>query len=386
MSKILSVFLAVIMFLFPSANLPKAQLDTETMNTQYTYVFVHGLSGWGEYAVYYNLMPYWGIFGGNLMKYLRARGADVHAASVGPTESQWDRACELYAELTGTRVDYGEAHSARCGHARFGKDYSYRPLVDAWDAEHKINLLGHSFGGATVLQFVELMANGSAEEREASGENVSELFTGGKADWIYSVTTLAAPLCGTTAYEVRADIEVDPDATLDEHAEVGVLNTASNAPRDRIPEDCAEYDMYIDNAIRVNGSFEVLPNVYYFSIPCSMTVQNENGDYVPVEDGMEVLFRASAYRMGAYTGQTPGGFEIGPEWRENDGLVNTISARAPWGAPTVEFDPESGAAQPGVWNVFPTYDGDHMSLQGGMTKNNNIRGLYIDLIQMINDL
>jgi len=36
----------------------------------------------------------------------------AYAASVAPNGSAWDRACELYAQLSGTRVDYGKAHTA----------------------------------------------------------------------------------------------------------------------------------------------------------------------------------------------------------------------------------------------------------------------------------
>ena len=61
------------------------------------YVFVHGLSGWGSYDKTYRRMPYWGMFGGDLMKYLRGQGFSCAAASVAPEGSAWDRACELYA-------------------------------------------------------------------------------------------------------------------------------------------------------------------------------------------------------------------------------------------------------------------------------------------------
>ncbi len=35
---------------------------------------------------------------------------------------------------------------------------------------------------------------------------------------------------------------------------------------------------------------------------------------------------------------------------------------------------------------MPIYEGDHMSLQGGMTVNNNVRVFYIELLSMINSL
>lgn len=35
---------------------------------------------------------------------------------------------------------------------------------------------------------------------------------------------------------------------------------------------------------------------------------------------------------------------------------------------------------------MPTYDGDHMSLQGGITKRNDIGDFYTELLSMINKL
>ena len=93
------------------------------------YIFVHGLSGWGSYDKTYERMPYWGMFGGDLMKYLRSQGFSCFAASVSPEGSAWDRACELYAQLAGTVTDYGKAHSERYGHGRFGPDFTGRPLI-----------------------------------------------------------------------------------------------------------------------------------------------------------------------------------------------------------------------------------------------------------------
>lgn len=156
------------MFCFPALNIPHVEVDDSKFNTEYANVFVHGLAGWGSYEWYDDFMPYWGMFGGDLMQYLNARGFECYSASVDPTGSAWDRACELYAQLTGTVTDYGEEHSKRCRHARYGEDFSSDPLIDEWSAEEKINLLGHSFGGATVRLLAELMANGSEAERKAS--------------------------------------------------------------------------------------------------------------------------------------------------------------------------------------------------------------------------
>ena len=385
MSKIISLIVSFIMFFFPMLNVPNVKVDESKFNTEYANIFVHGLSGWGSYDWYYAAMPYWGVFGGDLMQYLNARGFESYCASVSGTDSAWDRACELYAQLTGTLTDYGEEHSKRCRHDRYGKDFTGQPLVDEWNAEEKINLFGHSFGGATVRIFAELMANGSSEERSTSGKEVSEFFKGGKADWIYSITTLAAPHNGTSAYLVRKEILKDPNATAEERAVVAVLTVASMPSLDgRDLEDSAEGDMDIDNAMELNKKISTLKNVYYFSYACSATEPADDGIYVPKDGMVEGLYKACSRRMGRFSGTTEGGYVVDEKWRENDGLVNTYSALAPIGAPAVNYD--SANVRTGVWNIMPIYEGDHMSLQGGMTVNNNVRVFYIELLSMINSL
>ena len=79
-----------------------------------------------------------------------------------------------------------------------------KPLFEGWSADKKINLVGHSFGGATIRLFLDILADGSAQEQaaaKADGAEVSPFFQGGKADWVYSLTTLAAPHNGTTFLE-----------------------------------------------------------------------------------------------------------------------------------------------------------------------------------------
>ena len=138
--------------------------------TSLKYIFVHGLSGWGSYDEKYKKMPYWGMCGGDLMAFLRDQGFDSYAASVAPKGSTWDRACELYAQLTGKRVDYGEAHSREYRHDRFGRDFSNCPLIPEWNEDTRFVLIGHSFGGTTIRLFSELLAHGDEKERRAVDE------------------------------------------------------------------------------------------------------------------------------------------------------------------------------------------------------------------------
>lgn len=133
-------------------------MDFNSEKEKMTFVFVHGFQGWGSYDKRYRKMPYWGMRGGDLIAWLNGKGYPAYAASVSPIGSAWDRACELYAQFAGTRVDYGAVHSREYRHDRYGEDYTGRALIPRFDADTKLVLIGHSFGGATVNLFTELMA------------------------------------------------------------------------------------------------------------------------------------------------------------------------------------------------------------------------------------
>lgn len=382
--KLTVVILSVVLLLTSCSAKPVSKVENSDWNTNYKFVFVHGLSGWGSYDFQNKFMKYWGMFGGDLLKHLNEQGYDCYSASVDPKGSAWDRACELYAQLTGTVVDYGIEHSERCNHARFGEDYTGRALISNWSSEDKINLLGHSFGGATVRMLSTLMKDGSEAECSATeADDLSELFTGGKGDWIYSIITLAAPHNGTSAYNANDD-EKEDITFMQSFMSDMVSKSTKNSGDGRAEFDYANYDLGIDNAIVLNETLLTYDNIYYFSIPCSSTFKNENGTYSPDEKITEVTFVKSAIKMGKCTGVTENGFTIDEKWFENDGLVNTISATAPFNAPSKEFD-ENNVAM-GEWNVLPVYNGDHMSLQGGLFKTNDVKDYYTDLLKMINNL
>ena len=91
---------------------------------KYPYVYVHGLFGWGEDEGIDDTLPYWGSASCSLMDELNKSRYESYAASVGPMSSNWDRVCELYAQITGTRVDYGKAHSEKFYPNRNGITYT----------------------------------------------------------------------------------------------------------------------------------------------------------------------------------------------------------------------------------------------------------------------
>ena len=383
--RILSIITLLVILVFTACNSSKnnrSSLQKETWNTNYTYVFVHGLSGWGHYDTINKFFPYWGMKNGSLMKQLRKKGFTCYDASVAPQGSAWDRACELYAQLTGTVTDYGLEHSTRCGHERFGRDFSKEPLIPEWDENHKINLLGHSFGGVTVRLLAHLMAEGSAAEIEATPEEeLSPLFKGGHSDWIYSVTALAAPHNGTSAYHV-------PDNNPAKKTGMEKAMDKTNTPKKdgRADYDYADFDMHIQNAAKINEWLTTLPNAYYFSYACTATLPDENGNHIPVPKIMESLYQKTSIRMGSFEGTTPDGAVFTSDWKENDGLVNTISSLAPSNSPSEKFPETKTSLQTGVWYIMPLYKGDHMSLQGGLTIKNKITGFYTNHLVMINSL
>ena len=113
--------------------------NRKTLNKE-PFIFIHGLNGWGGAEGINGIMPYWGATTGDLMIFLKQNGYECYSASVGPISSAWDRACELYAQLIGSTVDYGIAHSEANGHDRFGRTY-YTALVPDWgelDTDGKI--------------------------------------------------------------------------------------------------------------------------------------------------------------------------------------------------------------------------------------------------------
>ena len=380
--KIVSLFMFLSVLVGGTGDFIKEQ--TEEKQTDYPFVFVHGLSGWGSYDELYAYLPYWGMAGGDLMVYLGEQGFDCYAASVAPTYSAWDRACELYAQLTGTVVDYGEAHSARCNHARYGEDFTGRALIEAFDEEHKINLICHSFGGTTARLFASILQTGSAEEQATTTDGtLSDFFKGENGQCIYSIVTLATPHNGTSVL-LAGDGE-NPLLTPEEiGALIGMGNTGETETDTRIAEDYALYDMMIDNALSLNEQIITLNDIYYFSVPCDSTLANEDGTYAPDTAKTEYLLRETATAMGKFTGTTEKGFVIDETWFANDGLVNAVSAEAPFDDFQMDFNADR--IVPGVWLVLPTYEGDHMSLQGGFTIRNDVKQFYVDLLTMIEQI
>ncbi len=339
-------------------------------------VLVGGFTSWGREEAFG--FKYWGGPGRDIQEDLKAHGYPCVTAAVGPLSSNWDRACELYAQLKGGRVDYGAAHAKAHGHARFGR--TYPGLLPAWGTATlpRAHFIGHSQGGQTIRVLEHLLAHGAPDEL-AAATDASPLFHGRKA-WTASVTTLATPHLGTTLVWKREhllgpaqrwlalasrlsplktyDLKLDHWAFQDD-SQGAVFRHLERAPLAQT-RDFAPYDLSPEGAAVLNGWVRPDPGAFHFSWSTAKTRPEGPGDHVPAGK-MTLLWRRGAWFLGR-TLQVPGHGPLPPSWKRNDGVVNTISQAAPSGVSTLPFD---GHPRRGTWQPMGVLEGwDHSEVLG----------------------
>ena len=419
MKKILAFILAIAM-LCGIASVPANAAEIQYGETDYPYIFVHGMGGWAPGGAYYSLSPYWG--GGllpgsetDIIKILNDNGIEAYAPAVGPLSSAWDRACELYAQLTGTVVDYGEAHSTAHGHERYGFSYEGKATMgEPWDLEDKINLVGHSFGGATVRLLTSLLAFGDEAEIAATGDETSPLFKGGH-DCVHSCITLSAPHNGSQV----ANRLVDPDVTM--YLMSGVLNLIGMVfgnnflvfdfqlghmgltPKQNqfragfsldgikcyAEKDNCGYDMTLRGAAELNEKIKLAPNTYYYSYTTENT-WDISEKLIPSK-GLSLIFYISSMMLSSSNGKVVDGIKIEGDWSLNDGIVPLASARYPScdeeTALSYESEIEKGnAIESGRWYYFDTMTGmDHFDFCGTKDYPEGFEEFYFGMVNTANE-
>ncbi|WP_157234944.1 lipase-like domain-containing protein [Methylosinus sp. LW4] len=318
-------------------------------------VFVHGLMGWGPNDL--GGLPYWGDAPAQFSPRFRA-----HLAKCGPLNSVHDCACELFAQIVGARIDYGESHSALAGHARFSRDYSGRGFVGNWSAENPVILIGHSAGAQTCRMLQNLLA----QDFWGVGSN---------AEWVEAIVGVAGALNGSTlAYrycdEEHGKLKMLPSALV--AGALSVVSALSRLGASRLYDlhldhwareeqageaflrrldatyfiesgDNLGFDVTLHGAARLNQSMETFANCLYLSLVSSATREGRflnlpflRARHRPVRS-MELTMRDTAAHIA-----TRPEFSVAPTpdwgsgdltmdlWRENDGVVNTISQRYPF--------------------------------------------------------
>lgn len=393
--------------------------DEQAVKT-YPYVFVHGLFGWGRDEGINEDIPYWGATSCDLIKNISDEGHECYAASVGPISSNWDRACELYAQLMGTTVDYGEAHAKEHGHARYGRTYK-KPMFEGWGQVdengliNKVNLIGHSFGGNTVCLLLGLLDKGAPEEiRESGVEDVSPLFTGGKANWVNTLVTVCSPLNGSSLAYVCKELGIIKLGLTIGFLYAGVMGRSpingyfdfhleqfglTNVPGEKYTalklfraislvmeseHDNVAYDLSPDGALELNNRVGISDEVYYFSYAFTSTTDVPYfGNQLAIPSTLFIL-RPFAALMGMYPKNTVTDYPIDETWLENDGLVNLVSAQHPFDDPYTAYDAKD--IQQGIWNVMPISIGDHGNAIGIGVSEEQTMDYYNGMIQMIEAL
>lgn len=420
MQQIMSLWIALVMAFvnFVPGFVPPKDTPSETDKT-YPYVFVHGLMGWGRDEGINSSLPYWGATSCNLVENINAEGFECYAASVGPISSNWDRACELYAQLTGSGVDYGEAHAKLHGHDRYGRTYD-EPMFEGWGQKdengliNKVNLIGHSFGGNTVRLLLALLDEGAPEEVEASGTDVSPLFLGGKGNWVNALITVCSPNNGSSLAYVIDDLHLIDLVLMVGYAWAGFFgrsmingyfdfhleqfgltfipgeNRSDDDPIHAIAKlmatkkDNVAYDLSPDGTKELNDRIGIDDSTYYFSYPFVTTEAVPHlGTQVAIPSTLAIL-RPFAAMMGAYSENQATDYPLDNSWLPNDGLVNVVSAKYPFDDPHIDYNPSN--IQKGIWNVMPLSTGDHGNAIGIGVSEEQTMEFYNGMIQMIESL
>ena len=352
-------------------------------------VFVGGLLAYGEQASAWYLVPTFGIYA-DVLRMLEAEGYECYVTSPGTFNSNWDRACNVYAELTGSVVDYGEAHSKAHRHARYGWDFGGRPLLEDWGPDRPINLFGHSLGGQTIYLLAGLMAEGSAEEQAATPEGeLSPLFEGGHSNLIHSVTALGGILNGTIAeptfigdwfYWVQLPFFCIGSNQVFQYTGLG---DAANYIR---TNDHSLYDLTPAGAAEMNHKIRTQEDIYYFAYTLCDTTPDAKGTLrmdkskIPDFPPGPVLYLLGEW-MGRgdvrHYGETidyPGGpVTIDETWWPNDGAANVAASKYPFGSPHKEFD--AGKIERGTWQAMPTMQGYNHGFFGGFDFGHSVAEL-----------
>ncbi len=428
MKKIIAVLLSALLIFslvtvsaFAEGTEEGRTIDKSNFNTDYPYIFVHGMGGWAPGSDYYSISPYWG--GGllpgstdDIIALLNEQGVEAYAPAVGPLSSAWDRACELYAQLMGTVVDYGEAHAQAHGHDRYGFSYEGKALMgEEWNPEDKINLVGHSFGGATVRLFASLMAYGCEEELAATGDDTSGLFIGGH-DSVHSCIALSAPHNGSQV----ANLLFDPGFTMfaisaalniigasfgndfmvfslqlghfgisplqgEARAKLSLKNIKNFAEAN---DNCG-YDMTLRGAAELNETIKLAPNTYYYSYTTATTEEGLGGRQQPMPS-LNPIFYISSAMIGSTEGKTIDGIKIEGNWAVNDGIVPLASALYPTVDSVTAKDYEDAITageeiESGRWYYTDTMVGmDHFDFCGTEDYPTSFEDFYFGMVEMAN--
>lgn len=380
----------------------------------YPMILVHGFLCWGSESKLCSFIPTFGMWHGNARYSIMEEGTKCFTPHVGPFTGMRDRACILYALIKGGTVDFGKVHSEKMGHERYGETFpGYVPNWGELDEAGKIQkiiLVGHSFGAPTIRTLIHLLAEGDPDEVAGTDpDDLSDLFKGGKADWVHSCVTLAGTHNGVTLPDAARPL-VDPATSLlftignlvsgtwfsrfyDFRLEwYGFTSKKEHIKRkdgkDKIKalvahqEDNIFYELSTEGGTKLLENSKTYDNIYYFSYYGRRTRRNGKRE-IPTKDMWAPLRLFSIFEC-FYEDET----HKGEQWQANDGLVNLGAAHHPDGQPFVEYASLASDAdiKPGIWNVMPIEWKDHTSYMGIGETDAGYNQFFKDMLDRITDL
>lgn len=420
MKRLVSIVMCLLIIF--GCTLPCFATDDNDKVSDYPYIFIPGMVGWGTDFPGYDKFPYWG--GGftigqydNLIDILNLAGIRAYAANPGPFNSAWDRTCEVYAALTGTVVDYGKAHSEKHNHERFGFSYEGKALMgEKWNLKDKINLLGYSFGTEVARLLTSLLAFGNEAELRATGEATSELFKGGHNS-VNACITLSAPHNGTPLANALVDTKVPmmllatvfhfigctfgnyigPVSLQLGHFGVtpkqGVRRVAFNLPRlynyYKANDNCG-YDMTLRGARELNAIIKMSPDTYYYSLGTYSTVTNEETGRQNIVGNTNWMFKPTSLVLQAMEGLEVDGIKLVGDWAIHDGVIPIASSKVPDTDKNFAQSIEEALAKgeelkKGIWYYAePIFSMDHFDFCGIHDFPTTMEDFYFRLIGVVN--
>ncbi len=402
-----------------AAEIANGSTSIPSYTNRYPIIMVHGLFGWGNDELYG--INYWGG-SESLKQILTSKGYTVYTPTIGSVSSNWDRACELYAYIKGGIVDYGEAHSKKYGHSRYGRTYPgvYPEFgnLDSSNQIEKVHLIGHSMGGQTVRVLAQLLENGDADEiNNTPSNNISLLFTGNH-HWVNSITTIATPHDGSQASHMQESIEPLAHDFFAAMAVQGGFVNSNNPSFDfkldqwglkkepsesfqsyyksvvtsniwKSTKDLSVWDLAPEGAKELNSWVKAQSDIYYFSLACEDSHKSLFTHYEIPNLNMNPLLLSSSYFMGSYINNIPGDVHIDSTWWKNDGIVSLVSATYPKVGSNDKMVQYNGTPQKGVWNYLGEIDNtDHIEVVGlsHFKTRKYLENKYIDLAKMLSSL
>jgi len=339
-------------------------------------ILVHGFMGWGPEEL--GDFKYWGGKV-DLEMYLTELGYEVYTVSIGPISSDWDRAVEVFYQIKGGQVDYGQAHSAEYGLIQKPEGKFYDGFYPEWSETHPVHIIGHSQGGQTarMLEYLLKLKN----ENESSN-----LLSINHTNWIKSVTAISSPLNGTTLAPLitktfpfvtkllkwvgvlTEDRLIENDFDLEQWGFAQKENESISDYHNRLSEikigdskNSAAWDLSLMGADEFNLKYNTDIGTYYFTFPTFSTVEETNYQHVP-DKKMSWNLRLTSYFMGRFSNENA-------EWNENDGIVNTASMYAPLTEPSTVFN---GISQKGIWQTIEKVHLDHHQILGRSASDEQI--------------